>query len=202
MQLVVTDIDPAKVKRVVSEFGRRGRWRPRRSTTSQADIFAPCALGATINDETIPRLKVEIIAGGANNQLLEERHGDVLQKRGLHYAPDYVINGGGVINVYGELPRWPHARSARRRARSTRRCSGSSRSRSASGFRRIAPRTAWPSSGSRPSAASTGRGWGSGRGDGRVTEPIASLLRPLTSRRPPDPFRPRRPLPNAWILIH
>ena len=76
-----------------------------------ADVYAPCALGATINDDTLPRLKVEIIAGGANNQLAEDRHGDLLEQRGILYAPDYVINGGGVINVYGELHRWPHERS-------------------------------------------------------------------------------------------
>ena len=77
----------------------------------KADIYAPCALGATINDDTLPRLKVQIIAGGTNNQLAEDRHGDELEKRGILYAPDYVINGGGVINVYGELHRWPVERT-------------------------------------------------------------------------------------------
>ena len=79
-----------------------------------ADVYAPCALGATVNDDTLPRLKVEIIAGGANNQLAEDRHGDQLERRGILYAPDYVINGGGVINVYGELHRWPAERSQRK----------------------------------------------------------------------------------------
>jgi leucine dehydrogenase len=72
----------------------------------QADVYAPCALGATVNDDTIKRLKVEIIAGGANNQLAEERHGVELERKGMTYAPDYVINGGGVINVFGELRGW------------------------------------------------------------------------------------------------
>ena len=76
--------------------------------------LAPCALGATINDETLPRLKVEVIAGGANNQLAEDRHGDELERRGILYAPDYVINGGGVINVYGELHRWPVERAKKK----------------------------------------------------------------------------------------
>jgi leucine dehydrogenase len=79
-----------------------------------ADIFAPCALGGIINDKTIPRLKVEIVAGAANNQLLEERHGDVLEERGILYAPDYVANAGGVINVYSELAGWDAERSLRK----------------------------------------------------------------------------------------
>ena len=69
---------------------------------------------ATVNDDTLPRLKVQIIAGGANNQLAEDRHGDELERREILYAPDYVINGGGVINVYGELNRWPAERSLKK----------------------------------------------------------------------------------------
>ena len=64
------------------------------------------SLGAVINDATLPRLQVEIVAGGANNQLAEERHGDLLEARGITYAPDYVINGGGLINVNAELAGW------------------------------------------------------------------------------------------------
>jgi leucine dehydrogenase len=67
-----------------------------------------------VNDETLPRLKVQVIAGGANNQLGEDRHGDELERRGILYAPDYVINGGGVINVYGELHRWPVERAKKK----------------------------------------------------------------------------------------
>ncbi len=81
---------------------------------TKADIFAPCALGAIINDDTIKRLKVEIVAGGANNQLAEPRHGVELEKKGILYAPDYVINGGGVINVYGELQHWTMDRAKRK----------------------------------------------------------------------------------------
>jgi leucine dehydrogenase len=62
-----------------------------------ADIFAPCALGAVLNDETIPRLRAEIVAGAANNQLAEDRHGAALEARGILYAPDFIINAGGVI---------------------------------------------------------------------------------------------------------
>ena len=80
----------------------------------KADIFAPCALGAIINDRTIPQLKVEIVAGAANNQLLETSHGDELESRGLLYAPDYVANAGGVINVYSELAGWTSERALRK----------------------------------------------------------------------------------------
>src|SRR5512133_564203 len=104
-KLVVTDIDAERVKRVVNEFGARGVAADELYGTT-ADIFAPCALGAIINDKTIPQLKVEIVAGAANNQLLEERHGDALERRNIIYAPDYVANAGGVINVYSELAGW------------------------------------------------------------------------------------------------
>jgi leucine dehydrogenase len=67
------------------------------------DIYAPCARGATLNDETIPKLRCKAIAGCANNQLREPRHADVLKQRGILYAPDYVINAGGIINVGMEL---------------------------------------------------------------------------------------------------
>jgi len=79
--------------------------------TADADIFSPCALGGIINDTTIPKLKVGIVAGGANNQLLEERHGDALEAKGILYAPDYVANAGGVINVYGEVVGWDEQRA-------------------------------------------------------------------------------------------
>jgi leucine dehydrogenase len=67
------------------------------------DIYAPCALGATINDDTIYKLKAKIVAGAANNQLAEDKHGLILQERGIVYAPDFLINAGGIINVYAEL---------------------------------------------------------------------------------------------------
>ncbi|MEP6591593.1 MAG: Glu/Leu/Phe/Val dehydrogenase [Gemmatimonadota bacterium] len=112
-QLIVTDIDAEKVRRVVDEMGATAV-TPDAIYDAKADIFAPCALGGIINDDTLPRLKVEIIAGGANNQLGEERHGVALEKQGLLYAPDYVINGGGVINVYGELQGWTMERAKRK----------------------------------------------------------------------------------------
>src|SRR6185437_6536984 len=112
-KLIVTDIDPERVQRVVNELGARAVSSDEIYGV-QADIFAPCALGAIINDATIPRLKVEIVAGAANNQLLEERHGDALEKRNILYTPDYVANAGGVINVYGEIADWTSERSFRK----------------------------------------------------------------------------------------
>ncbi|MGH7495357.1 MAG: Glu/Leu/Phe/Val dehydrogenase dimerization domain-containing protein [bacterium] len=77
---------------------------PDRIFDVETDVFAPCALGAIINDETIPRLKCKIIAGGANNQLNnEKRHGKILKEKNIVYAPDYVINAGGLINVANEI---------------------------------------------------------------------------------------------------
>jgi len=71
--------------------------------SEEMDIYAPCALGATINDVTINKIKAKIIAGAANNQLAEDKHGKMLQDRGIVYAPDFLINAGGIINVYAEL---------------------------------------------------------------------------------------------------
>ncbi|HKO15220.1 MAG TPA: Glu/Leu/Phe/Val dehydrogenase [Gemmatimonadaceae bacterium] len=112
-KLIVTDIDGERVKRVVNEFGARAVAADDIYAAS-ADIFSPCALGAIINDKTIPQLKVAIVAGAANNQLLEERHGEELDERGILYTPDYVANAGGVINVYSELAGWTSARSFRK----------------------------------------------------------------------------------------
>src|SRR6476659_2769418 len=86
-KLIVTDIDAERVKQVVNEFGAQAVG-PDAIYGVKADIFAPCALGGIINDETIPQLKVEIVAGGANNQLLEQRHGDALEQRDIMYTPD------------------------------------------------------------------------------------------------------------------
>jgi leucine dehydrogenase len=112
--LTVTDIDPERVQRVVEAFGAHGV-EPEAIYDVEADVFAPCALGATINDDTMDRLNVDIVAGGANNQLADGHvHGRGLHERGILYAPDYVINAGGLINVYGELAEWTPARSKRK----------------------------------------------------------------------------------------
>ncbi len=112
-RLVVADIDAERVKRVVNDTGARAV-SVAEIIDQKADILAPCALGGGLNDETIPKLRVEVIVGAANNQLLEDRHGTMLQERGITYAPDYVVNAGGVINVYSELAGWDRTRSLRK----------------------------------------------------------------------------------------
>jgi leucine dehydrogenase len=113
-RLTVTDIDAERTQRVVEAFGAEAV-EPDTIYDVDADIFAPCALGAIINDDTIDRLKVDIVAGAANNQLARAQvHGRGLHERGILYAPDYVINAGGLINVYGELESWTPARSKRK----------------------------------------------------------------------------------------
>ena len=114
-RLIVTDIDAERVRTVVDEFGARAVALDE-IYSAKADIFAPCALGGIINDTTLPKLRVEIVAGAANNQLLEARHGDELEEKEILYAPDYVANAGGVINVYGELAGWDATRALRQAA--------------------------------------------------------------------------------------
>jgi leucine dehydrogenase len=109
-ELIVTDIDKVKVERVVSEFGAKAVGEEEIYAV-KAHVFAPCALGGIINDQTIPQLTVDIVAGGANNQLAEERHGDLLEEKGITYAPDYVINAGGLVNVNAELQGWTMERA-------------------------------------------------------------------------------------------
>jgi len=100
--LTVADVDPLKVERAQREFGAKAA--PITDISAVAcDVFAPCALGSALNDRTIPRLKATIVAGAANNQLAEPRHGDDLHARGILYAPDYAINAGGLVNVAQEV---------------------------------------------------------------------------------------------------
>lgn len=101
-RLIVTDIYPAQVERVVQEFGATPV-APDQIYGVACEVFAPCALGAILNTRTIPQLKCKVIAGAANNQLEKESDGFELLKRGIVYAPDYAINGGGLINVADEL---------------------------------------------------------------------------------------------------
>lgn len=98
-----SDIDPEATAFASSEYGVE-IVPPGEILETDCDIFAPCALGAILNDESIPNLRCKIIAGAANNQLhKEEEHGWELHRRGILYAPDFVINAGGLINVYNEL---------------------------------------------------------------------------------------------------
>ncbi len=112
--LTVTDVNDEAVQRCVDEFGARSV-APDAIYDVDCDLFAPCALGAIINDDTLPRLKCEVVAGATNNQLAEARHGVALRERDILYAPDYAINAGGLINVAQEY-RGYDAQLARKKA--------------------------------------------------------------------------------------
>ncbi len=101
-KLTVADVDKLKSERAVREFGA-AMVDIDKIAEVECDVFAPCALGAGINDVTIPQIKAPIVAGAANNQLAEWRHGDDLHARGILYAPDYAINAGGLVNVAQEV---------------------------------------------------------------------------------------------------
>jgi len=110
---VVTDVDQGRLDRCATEYGSKVVGLDAIYSV-EADVFAPCALGAIINDDTIGKLKTPIIAGGANNQLDNmARHGEALKQRQILYAPDYVINAGGLINVYAELHHLPREKALR-----------------------------------------------------------------------------------------
>lgn len=94
-RLIAADLDPARVARVVREFGA-AEASIHTIHAAPADVFSPCALGAILHDQSIPELKAGLVCGGANNQLLEPRHGQALAARGILYVPDYVANAGGV----------------------------------------------------------------------------------------------------------
>lgn len=100
-RLTVTDVVQQSIDRCVDEFDAKVV-APDEIYAVDCDIFAPCALGAILNDKTIPQLKCSIIAGASNNQLAEDRHGDELLKRDILYGPDYAINAGGLMNVAQE----------------------------------------------------------------------------------------------------
>ncbi|MFV1464987.1 MULTISPECIES: Leu/Phe/Val dehydrogenase [unclassified Phaeobacter] len=101
-ELIVTDVNSTQVERAVAAFGATAV-APDEIYAVEADIFAPCAIGGILNSETIPQLKVALVAGGANNQLASAEDAAALHKRGILYAPDFVANGGGIINVATEI---------------------------------------------------------------------------------------------------
>lgn len=106
-KLIITDIYPNQIEKVVQEFGAEVVG-PDQIYAVDCDIFAPCALGAILNARTIPQLKAKIVAGSANNQLEVDSDGFDLHSRGIVYAPDYAINSGGLINVAAELDGYNH----------------------------------------------------------------------------------------------
>lgn len=102
-RVVATDVNRERLTAAVEQLGVEAVL-PDGIYDVDCDVFAPCALGGVLNDETIARLHCAVIAGAANNQLLDElRHGQMLRDRGIVYAPDYVVNAGGVINISCEL---------------------------------------------------------------------------------------------------
>lgn len=109
--LVVTDINQEAVDRVVNDFNAKSVGIDEIYDV-EADVFAPCALGGVLNDDTINRLKVKVVCGSANNQLEDiDKHADQLENKGIVYAPDFVTNSGGVINVADELDGYNEARA-------------------------------------------------------------------------------------------
>jgi leucine dehydrogenase len=112
-RLVVADVDETRARRVAAETG--AEVAPAGAIHAvAADVFAPCALGGVIDDATVAALQAEIVAGAANNQLLEDRHGTALADRGILYAPDYVANAGGVLSGTVDLLGWPREEAWRR----------------------------------------------------------------------------------------
>jgi len=102
-KVYIADINQERLEEVRDKYGV-DIYGGRNLYTEEMDIYAPCALGATINDTTIKQIKAKVIAGAANNQLAnEQKHGLLLRERGIVYAPDFLINAGGIINVYAEI---------------------------------------------------------------------------------------------------
>lgn len=116
--LILSDIDPIKLQRISAKYGAR-TVPTDQIMKVECDIFAPCAMGAILNDQTIPQLRCKGIAGCANNQLLKDTHANALRDRGILYAPDFVINAGGLLNVSfeidegGYVPTLPRTRVSR-----------------------------------------------------------------------------------------
>ena len=100
-RLVVADLNPQALEQAAAVHGAQIA-APEAIHAADVDVYSPCALGAVANDETIPAMRATVVAGSANNQLAEPRHGAALAARGILYAPDYAINAGGIINIAHE----------------------------------------------------------------------------------------------------
>jgi leucine dehydrogenase len=112
-KLIVADVNQELVRKAVAAFGAREA-SPDNVVTVECDVLSPNALGAILDDTTIPQLHARVVAGGANNQLLRDEHGAALKARDILYAPDFVINGGGIIRVAGQIHDWSDAEIERR----------------------------------------------------------------------------------------
>ncbi|MDY0210747.1 MAG: Glu/Leu/Phe/Val dehydrogenase [Acholeplasma sp.] len=107
-KIYFSEINPKHIERMKQEHPEVEFVDPDKLYGLEVDVLSPCALGGVLNSDTIPQIKAKIVAGTANNVLLEEDiHGDMLKDRGILYAPDFVINAGGLINVYYELLNQP-----------------------------------------------------------------------------------------------
>jgi leucine dehydrogenase len=102
VEVIVTDVYQPAIDQTVNDFGVKAV-RPDEIMTVDCDVFAPCALGAILNEESIPNLNCEAVAGSANNQLENDRDAVLLAGRGILYAPDFLVNAGGLINIFEEL---------------------------------------------------------------------------------------------------
>jgi len=116
VRIIVTDIYKKKAQQVVDEFGAE-YVKPEKIYSVKCDIFSPCALGGILDDRNIRALKCKIVAGSANNQLKSDQYCGKLEARGILYAPDYVINAGGLINVADEMKGYNHSRALHKAAR-------------------------------------------------------------------------------------
>jgi leucine dehydrogenase len=113
-QVIIADINEERLNEVAAKYNAQV-FTGDDLYSADVDIYAPCAMGATINDVTVNKIKAKVIAGAANNQLADENtHGLILQERGILYAPDFLINAGGIINVYAELAHYDKAEIMRR----------------------------------------------------------------------------------------
>lgn len=113
VNIVYTDVNERNLQRMKDSLPLSKYVAPTEIAGVACDVFAPCALGASINDETIPQLKTKIVCGAANNQLKEDRHGLILKEKGILYAPDFLVNAGGVMNVSIEFEGWADSKSRR-----------------------------------------------------------------------------------------
>ncbi|MET0327136.1 MAG: Glu/Leu/Phe/Val dehydrogenase dimerization domain-containing protein, partial [Luteimonas sp.] len=111
-KVFVTDINQDRVARAVGEYGAEAVGLDEIYDVD-ADVYSPCALGGTVNEKTLPRLKAKIICGAANNQLANNAIGDEVEKRGILYAPDYAVNAGGVMNISLEIDGYNRERAMR-----------------------------------------------------------------------------------------
>ena len=112
--VTIADINEEKLNEVRAKYHAE-IYKGEDLYTADVDIYAPCAMGATLNDNTVHKIKAKVIAGAANNQLADENvHGAILQERGILYAPDFLINAGGIINVYAEIAHYDKAEIMRK----------------------------------------------------------------------------------------